>query len=134
MYHHATYKPSKNFAEPVRTPSISAKAGRNAAAAHHAKNPTRSPASNKRMPAPDPVSAVTRNPAAKHAGSWRSKMRAEEKSSGRVPNRSSRAPMADQIRTGQSHVAVRAIPREADRGVTNCAINNPSAMTYHHQR
>src|SRR5206468_738568 len=133
-YHQATYKPSKNLDEPLKTPSARAKAGKNSAATHQANNPPPSPASKRRTPAPAPVRAATTNPATKHAGNCRNTMRAEEKSKGLVPKRDSRAPIADQISAGHNHAAVRIKPREYSSGAASCAISSPNATAYHHQR
>src|SRR5262249_1343642 len=118
----------------VRTPRPRANAGRKSAATHQANTPAPSAANNKRTAAPPPVKTAIRTPASQQAGSWRKRIRGEEKSRGLVADRDSRAPIADQIRIGQSHAKARTRPRDALRGATTSAASKPNAIAYHHQR
>src|SRR5580658_5013087 len=119
---------------PLQTPQAMAKLGIKQAPANQAARLCQSELRRSRIPTPPPVNRETITPAVQSAGSWRPRLRAQEKSNDSVPKRASRLPICDQTRMGQIQAAIRIPPREAFRGVTRQAIESPAATMYHHQR
>src|SRR5690349_1873043 len=134
MYQRSVYRPSKNLLVPLITPRHRARDGTKRLPVNTVDRPPVSCAIISRIIAPLAASNVTTTPASQHAGNWRRKIPADEKSSEPVAKRDSRAPSPDHTSTGQINETPSTGPREIESGVASCATSKPSATAYHHQR